>query len=326
MYLSKLTGGNHMNKKFKKLLIFTACTTAGLYYANKVIHYTAMLKNLLKDDQGEYYNWKNGKVFYHVHGTGEPLLLIHDLHPASSSVEWSKMIKKLEKNHTVYCIDLPGCGRSDKPAITYTNYYFVQFLNDFVKDIIGKKTSVIATASSGSFSIMANAMNPEAFEKVIIINPEKIEFLAAQPGKLELAYKYLLDFPIFGTFIYNIRMHETNISKLFREQYYAKPSIVSTKIEDTYFEAAHIGHGSGRHLLSSIDLNYTKISVSHVLSKLDNICLIESREIPESMQTIDRYLHVNPKIETVYISNAKYLPQLEVPDKLYDALNVFLSD
>ena len=315
-----------MNKKVKKLLVFSAFATAGIYYANRVINYTATLKNLLSDDNGEYYKWKNGDIFYTIHGNGEPLLLVHDLHPASSSAEWSKLMKRLEKNHTVYSIDLPGCGRSDKPSITFTNYYFVQLLNDFVKDVIGKKTKLIATGSSGSFAIMANAMNPDNFEKVIVINPESLESLTEQPNKLNLAYKHLLDIPIFGTFIYNIKMHENNISKLFREKYYFKPSIVSTKLEDTYFEAAHIGHGTGRHLLSSICANYTKISVSHVLPKLDNIYLIQSRKLPSGMQTIDGYTNENCNIETAYISNSKYLPQLEVPEKLAEILNMFLTD
>ena len=315
-----------MNKQIKKFLVISACATAGIYYANRVINYTATLKNLLSDEHGEYYKWKNGDVFYTVHGNGKPLLLVHDLHPASSSAEWSKLIKRLEKNYTVYTIDLPGCGRSNKPSITFTNYYFVQLLNDFVKDVIGEKTELIATGASGSFSIMADAMNPDNFEKIIIINPENLESLTAQPKKSSLAYKYLLDFPIFGTFIYNIKMHENNISKLFREKYYYKSSIVSTKLEDTYFEAAHIGHGTGRHLLSSIYANYTKISVAHVLPKLDNIFLIQSREIASGMQTIDGYTNQNHNIETAYISNSKYLPQLEVPEKLTEILNMFLTD
>ena len=52
---------------------------------------------------------------------GTPVLLIHDLSPLSSSYEWCRYAKKLEKQHTVYTIDLLGCGRSEKPYLTYTN-------------------------------------------------------------------------------------------------------------------------------------------------------------------------------------------------------------
>ena len=41
--------------------------------------------------------------------------LIHDLDPTASSYEWKAVTKKLAENHTVYAIDLLGCGRSEKP-------------------------------------------------------------------------------------------------------------------------------------------------------------------------------------------------------------------
>ena len=37
----------------------------------------------------------------------------------------------------------------------YTNYFYVQLLNDFTEKVIKRKTSVAATGLSGSFVIMA---------------------------------------------------------------------------------------------------------------------------------------------------------------------------
>ena len=71
------------------------------------------------------------------------------------------MMKKLEKTNTVYTIDLLGCGRSDKPNITYTNYLYVQLIDNFIKDVIKEKTDVVATGSSVSFTVMA--CNMESF-------------------------------------------------------------------------------------------------------------------------------------------------------------------
>ena len=86
-----------MNKQIKKVFTFTALTTAGIYCANRIINHTATAKNLLGTSKANFYDWKNGDIFYTVSGSGSPILLVHDLHPASSSVEWSKIIKKLEK-------------------------------------------------------------------------------------------------------------------------------------------------------------------------------------------------------------------------------------
>ena len=95
--------------------------------------------------QGSYYEWKFGKIYYTKKGDGKPLLLIHDLTTSSSAYEWNKVIDKFSKTNTVYCLDLLGCGRSDKPNLTYTNYLYVQLLTDFIKHVIGDKTDIIAT-------------------------------------------------------------------------------------------------------------------------------------------------------------------------------------
>lgn len=78
-------------------------------------------------------------------GTGSPILLIHDTLPGASGYEWSKIEDELAIDHTVYTVDLLGCGRSDKSSITYTNFVYVQMISDFIKKIIGQKTDVIAS-------------------------------------------------------------------------------------------------------------------------------------------------------------------------------------
>ena len=87
-----------MGKHLKKIFFFTSAAAAGMYTLNRIVDYTAGMKNLLKTDDGETYHWKQGDIFYTKSGSGSPLLLVHDLNPASSNMEWDKIIRKLEKN------------------------------------------------------------------------------------------------------------------------------------------------------------------------------------------------------------------------------------
>ncbi len=314
-----------MKKNVNHFIFLSATAIGGLHIINRMLNRTACMKSLLNYHIGEYYDWKHGKIYYTKSGSGSPLLLIHDLHPASSSYEWHKMMKKLEKRHTVYTIDLLGCGRSDKPAITYTNYLYVQLITNFIKDMIGEKTNLVATGDSSSFAIMAANMEPDLFEKVILLNPQKLEDSCKAPGKEKNIAKIILETPVIGTFIYNIQMHELNIHKLFSEKYFYKKQLISTKLEDTYFESAHIGEGNGKFLSASIYSNYTNIDITNALKNKNlSLCIIGSRERPDSVPIIDSYLDYNHDIETTYISNSKYLPQLETPDKLNEALKIFL--
>lgn len=315
-----------MKKQIRNCLLLSTLTTISIYGINKAINISSSLKNYLKTDRGQFFNWRYGNIFYSKQGKGRPLLLIHDLNPASSSSEWDKIAKHLAKKHTVYCLDLLGCGRSDKPNMTYSNYLFVQLITDFIKNVIGTKPDLIASGDSTSFALMACNMEPEHFNKIIIINPPSLESLAKTPNKRKNALKFMLDLPVLGTLIYNIVFSAKSIDRIMHEEYFYKSHMVPSKIIGTYYEAAHMNNSRGKYLLSSIKANYTNINIVHALKKINNsIYLIGSNGNSESESIINSYISRNPSIEASWISESKYLPQLEVPEKLMDILNLYLD-
>jgi len=159
-------------KKHLKNIALMGITIAGVIaISNKIVDIAANANDCLPSDKGIFYHWKYGDVYYTKTGKGKPLLLIHDLNVCSSSYEWSRVIQKLSHSHTVYTIDLLGCGRSDKPNLTYTNYLYVQLINDFIKKVIGSRTSVVATGYSLAFTVMACHMENKNFDKIIGVSP-----------------------------------------------------------------------------------------------------------------------------------------------------------
>lgn len=142
-----------MKKKKVLTLIatLTASTLTAITITNRILCKLATSDHYLDEDEGEYYDWRFGKIFYKKEGSGTPLLLVHTLDAAASSAEWKYLMDKLVENHTVYVLDLLGCGKSDKPQITYTNYLYVQLISDFIRNIIGQKTDVIASGNASFF-------------------------------------------------------------------------------------------------------------------------------------------------------------------------------
>ena len=124
--------------KIKSFFKTSVVLTGTLHVINKCID-SGLTISLNTRTNGKYYQWKHGNIYYKILGHGSPVLLVHDLTVFSSNYEWSQIIDKLKAEHTVYAVDLIGCGRSDKPLITYTNYFYVQMIQDFVNDIIGEK-------------------------------------------------------------------------------------------------------------------------------------------------------------------------------------------
>ncbi len=317
----------NIKKNIRHFFLLSGLAAGCMYGFNKLIETTSCIKKRLTVQDVYYFEWRYGKIFYTKQGTGSPILLIHDLHPASSSIEWNQILKKLAKYHTVYAIDLLGCGRSDKPNLTYTNYMYVQLITDFVKKIIQQKSDLIATGTSCSFSLMAAHMDDTIFGKLFFISPPSLELLQKNPARQTNWLKKLLELPVIGTFLYNLQMSEDNIRKTFEKEFYFRKSLISGNLEDSYYEAAHLDHSGGRFLYGSMIGNYTNINIIPALKKIEHpIFIIGSRESDASIRILDSYVKYDEIIETAYVSNCKKLPQLEVPDKLLEIIRMFYED
>lgn len=317
-----------MKKNKHKLLttsILFALATGIIYVINRLVFATAVLKNLLKSSADNYYNWRFGKVYYKKKGHGSPVLLIHDLTVYSSAYEWNKVVNELAEAHTVYAIDLLGCGRSEKPRITYTNYLYVQLIADFIKNIIGEKTDVIASGYSGSFTVLASYTNPEFINKIVLINPPSLASLNKVPSKRSKLYKFILEFPIFGTLIYNIKTCQSNIQLLFTEKYLYNPFSVTPEMVDTYYEAAHKSLSNSKFLLSSLVAGYTNNNITHALKEINqSVTILYCEGENDSEKIAESYTTYNPAIESCMLKHAKHLPQLEIPEKFLEILNIYL--
>lgn len=317
-----------MKKNKHKLLtagILLSLATGIIYVINRIVFATATLKNLLKSSADNYYEWRFGKIYYRKKGHGTPVLLIHDLNVYSSAYEWNKVIDELAKTRTVYAVDLLGCGRSEKPRITYTNYLYVQLITDFIKNVIGEKTDVVANGYSGSFSVLAGYSDTDYINKLILINPPSLASLNRIPSKRSKLHKFILELPVFGTLIYNIRTCQSNIQLLFTEKYLYNPFSVTPEMIDTYYEASHRSFSSSKFLLSSLVSGYTNNSINHALSEMNqSITVLSCEGEKESEKIAESYITCNPAIETFTLKNAKHLPQLETPEKFVELLNIYL--
>lgn len=313
-------------KKSTKCILFTlGVTVAGIYTYNKFIEHTASQKNLLSDKDGEYYNWKYGNVFYTKSGTGSPVLLIHDTDSAASSAEWNKLYTRLIKNHTVYSIDLLGCGRSDKPALDYTNYLYVQMILSFMKDVIQEKTVVIASNISASFVIMANHIDDSLIEKIVLINPAPLSQLDIIPDKVSKVKKAIIQLPFVGTFVYNVMNNMQHIDNSFRTRYVEKSQLVSSSMEDIYYEAAHKGGSKGRFLYSSLLGNYVNNSITHAVKSISTPTLIiGSVEMKRYSFALDDYHKVNSNIDIIRITNGSLYPHMEIPEKINSLIEDYI--
>ena len=310
-----------MTKKTGTIIALTGLAAITMHIINRVEFSLSTVNNVLSNPDNKYYEWRFGKIRYTQKGSGTPLLLLHDLTAGSSSYEFCKIIDELAEKHEVYAVDLLGYGLSDKPNITYTSYLYVQSIIDFIKNVIGKKTDILATGDSSSIAVMCAHNDGEVIDRIVLINPQSINQLNRIPSKRTKLLKLL----ILGTFVYNMLTTKEAFRKLFAEKYFYNSGMISEGILEAYREASHQPDCNAKYTFASYMGRYMNTNIVHALKQIDHsIYVIYGTEKIDNQTTIDTYLSYNQSIEAFPISYTRQYPHLERSKAVLDQLEIIL--
>lgn len=128
---------------------------------------------------------QNIKINYIKLGDGEPFILLHGIFCDSSS--YKELINILSKYYTVYAIDLPMHGKSERPKKYLTLSDFSLMLKEFINKL-NLRNHIICGHSAGCLIAMEYASMYKAKE-LILINPLGIVYYNY---KILLFYKLLV--------------------------------------------------------------------------------------------------------------------------------------
>ena len=300
-----------------KLLAFTAAATASAYLFNRHIDSYSVSQNKLKVEPENFFKWKNLSIYYTKHGSlGSPVILLHDINPSASSAEWDNIVELLAQDHRVYVLDLLGCGRSDKPELTYTNFYYVELLIDFIKSRVCEKSFIVASGFTSSIALMAGVYDSSKFSGMVFINPPSTGLLSLVPNNRTKIAKKILEAPIIGKLVYNKLFSRQRIDNLFTEKYLYNPFKVTSSLIDTYYESAHLGNGSGRFLQGSLSGRYINMNVNHALKNLKlHADIIVGGALRDEDFISRSWRRINPEIKIYSVAKSKILPQFEQPEE-----------
>ena len=312
------------NNTLKKIIVAAVVVGGAMYAANEYIIKKSTEKNLLKKEEGKYYSFKYGNIYYKVSGEGEPVLLIHDINECSSGMEWCYLEKKLAKTNTVYTIDLLGCGRSDKPKLSYNSFLYVQLINDFIKEVIQEPVNIIATGRSVAPVIMATKLQEELVNRIMLINPTDLSELNAVPSTFDTIKKYILNCPLIGTFVYHMLHTKDCIFNTFVNEYFSDSYADFSEVIDYYHESAHKDRSGSKYLYSSRQYGRLNLNINHGLKVLDkDIIIVSGDDFYETDYVPEEYAELNNNIECISITDTSFLPQLEAPTKVMDIIEEY---
>ena len=121
-------------------------------------------------------------------------------------------------------------------------------------------------------------------------------------------------------------MNTAKIDIVFRLKYFSRMQLISTKLEDTYYESAHLDKSNGKYLYSSIIANYLNINMVHAVKNIDKpVYIIGSTDKPKNIDVMDKYHILNSNIVITHVSNSKLYPQLEIPEKTLSIIKANLE-
>ncbi len=306
-----------MWKKIKKFLMLSGFAVAVMHLFNRYVSFVNSLHGKKEEPEDKYYETKNGKVYYRQQGEGSPVLLIHDIAHDTSSYEWYNNIDELSKDHTVYVLDLLGCGRSDKPNISYVAYLYVQQINSFIKDIIGKETDVITSGDSFAIAAFAKTVTNSLIRNIVAINPPKYHTANITPSSKEKLIHEVINMPVLGTFIYNVKNTAFFTNRKMSEKYYENKNNVSSKLMDSFYEMSHEADGNGKFLYASELTNYTDSDIMIALPKLTDASITIISNINTDYEEYKKTL---PNIKLIDIDYGKKKPQMEYPEKINELI------
>lgn len=308
-------------------LKFLGLSLAAVYGFNKAANYVSISKGYLKASEENYYDWRTLRIYYKKTGTGSPILLLHDLNPASSSYIWERVVPTLAKNHKVYVMDLPGCGLSDKPQMTYNSFYYVLLINDFITNVICEKTMVVASGLSATPALMACAYEPKYYSGLVFINPPSTLQMADLPDGSSEILKCLLETPLFGELLYNTIYSRFMLDNTLTERYFYNPFNIDGKLLNVFCEGAHLKNSNGRYLEASINGKYLNMDITHALRNLTTPAMvIAGGRKPHETAVAKTWVRENKRIRFRVISSARSYPQLENPMDTCIEIENFFSE
>ena len=116
-----------------------------------------------------------GLLRAYVKGQGSPFILVHSINAAASAAEVRPLFDLMCSHHTVYAIDLPGFGASERSDRKYTPRLMTDAILDLVAHVqaLHDRVSVDALAVSLSCEFLARAAveKPECFTSLSLVSP-----------------------------------------------------------------------------------------------------------------------------------------------------------
>jgi pimeloyl-ACP methyl ester carboxylesterase len=171
----------------------------------------------------EYLELEGAWIRYAVAGGGPPVVLVHGW--LSSSRIWERLAGRLAQRFTVYSVDLPGFGESDKPLSGYGVRNGSRLLYAFCANFGLTRASVIGHDLGGAMAMKLAADHPDVVGRLVLVSTPADEDQIDLPTMLWLA-----TLPVVGPIFYALGRAVRPVRRLWMRPFVADPGDLTEEV------------------------------------------------------------------------------------------------
>lgn len=108
------------------------------------------------------------KINYVEAGSGPTVILLHGL--GGSTQAWGFNIAPLAEKYHVVVLDQIGFGKSDKPLVNYRIRTYVDFLDQFCKQLKIERATLVGNSMGGWIAAAYTAAFPDRVDKLVLVD------------------------------------------------------------------------------------------------------------------------------------------------------------
>ncbi|MFL5735411.1 MAG: alpha/beta fold hydrolase [Chloroflexia bacterium] len=272
------------------------------------------------------WQWRYGEVAVYEAGepSDPPLVLLHGHNAAASAAEMRQPFARLAGSYHVYAPDLLGYGLSDRPDIDYDPSVYIEFIEDFLREVVGQPAPLVASSLTSAYAIEAAFSSPEWVTALVLICPTGVRRLLKQ-SPAGRAIEGLLRLPVVGQGLYNGIASRRSIGYFLKDQAYFDATLVTDEDVERYYRTAHAP--GARYAPGAFVSGKLYWDASESWSRLEQRVLLvwgkEARLTP--VTDAAAFLATNPAAELEEIGAAGILPHDEQPEQFTNVVGAWLG-
>jgi len=257
-----------------------------------------------------YVDTPEGQIHYRVGGSGEPLLLLHQI--GLSSGQYLQVIPILAKHYWVVAMDIIGYGNSDLPPLGYKTADYAQATLHFLDALNVKQASIIGARFGGSIAVEMAVSQPARVDKLIISTCSYLEPEARNERGSRPIYNSM-EIKADGSHLMKLWERESIVGR------FQKPELIHSFVVDYLRSDLGLRAEDGHRALYSYD-----IQERLPLIKSPTLLIYGSQDDYYNRRELTKNLI--PRCKIKIIEGAHSLAMYEKPEEYSQAILEFLEN